>query len=135
PSFHLSKDSQPHVLILSFAMIGLWVTGGRAARTRAKNMHEKLVTLLESRMGDWKSQKDFKDTSWPMSTFQAVLLNDTSFKKLRKTVDEKVEKLNQDIEKLQQQVQELQNKLLLQEGWHQEELSQRRILDCKICYG
>jgi hypothetical protein len=50
PSFHLSKDSQPHVLILSFAMIGLWVTGGRAARTRAKNMHEKLVTLLESRM-------------------------------------------------------------------------------------
>lgn len=75
PSFLLSKDSQPHVLILSLAMIGLWVTGEMAARTRAKNMHEKLVTLLESRMGDWKSQKDFKDTSWPMTTFQAVLLN------------------------------------------------------------
>ncbi|KAF4237431.1 hypothetical protein CNMCM8980_002452 [Aspergillus fumigatiaffinis] len=75
PSFRLSKDSQPHVLILSFAMIGLWVTGERAARTRAKNMHEKLVTLLETRTGDWKSQKDFKDTSWPMTTFQAVLLN------------------------------------------------------------
>lgn len=60
---------------------------------------------------------------------------DTSFKKLRKTVDEKVKTLNQDIENLQQQVQELQNKLLLQEDRHQEELSQRRILDCKICYG
>ncbi|KAJ6069145.1 hypothetical protein N7499_011032, partial [Penicillium canescens] len=60
---------------------------------------------------------------------------DTSFKKLRKTVDEKVKTLNQDIENLQQQVQELQNKLLLQEDRHQEELSQRRILDCRICYG
>ncbi|CAG7957519.1 unnamed protein product [Penicillium salamii] len=69
---------------------------------------------------------------------------DTCFKKLRKTfdqrdqevekLDQKVENLEQEVEKQQKQVQELQSKLLLQEDRHQEELSRRRILDCKICY-
>ncbi|KAJ5529061.1 hypothetical protein N7527_002454 [Penicillium freii] len=62
---------------------------------------------------------------------------DTCFKKLRKTFDQRdqeVENLEQEVEKQQKQVQELQSKLLLQEDRHQEELSRRRILDCKICY-
>ncbi|KAF3010383.1 hypothetical protein E8E15_000801 [Penicillium rubens] len=62
---------------------------------------------------------------------------DTYFKKLRKTFDQRdqeVENLEQEVEKQQKQVQELQSKLLLQEDRHQEELSRRRILDCKICY-
>ncbi|KAJ5588744.1 hypothetical protein N7537_011422, partial [Penicillium hordei] len=60
---------------------------------------------------------------------------DTCLRKLRNTVDQKdqeiemlgqkLEDRDQEVEKLQKQVQEL----LLQE----EELSQRRILECKIC--
>jgi hypothetical protein len=49
PSFQRSKDSQPHILALSMAMIGLWVTGDKVAQSRAENMHDKLVALLESR--------------------------------------------------------------------------------------
>lgn len=48
-SFLRSKDSQPHILVLSIAMIGLWVTEDKAAQSRAENMHDKLVALLESR--------------------------------------------------------------------------------------
>ncbi|CAG7975528.1 unnamed protein product [Penicillium salamii] len=62
---------------------------------------------------------------------------DTYFKKLRKTFDQRdqeVENLEQEVEKQQKLVQELQSKLLLQEDRHREELSRRRILDCKICY-
>lgn len=69
---------------------------------------------------------------------------DTCFKRLRKTfdkrdqevekLDQEVENLEQEFEKQQKQVQELQSKLLQQEDQHQEELSRRRILDCKICY-
>ncbi|KAL2864395.1 Zn(II)2Cys6 transcription factor [Aspergillus lucknowensis] len=75
PSFNYGKDTQPHVLTLSLVMIGLWVTGETAARSRAENMHDKLVTLLENRMDDWKSHTDFKDKSWPLTTFQAIVLN------------------------------------------------------------
>ena len=49
PSFQRSKDSQPHILVLSIAMIGLWVTGDKVAQSRAQNMHDKLVALLENR--------------------------------------------------------------------------------------
>ncbi|CAI7567058.1 unnamed protein product, partial [Penicillium palitans] len=69
---------------------------------------------------------------------------DTCFKRLRKAFDERdqevenldqeVENLEQEVKKQQKQVQELQSKLLQQEDQHQEELSRRRILDCKICY-
>ncbi|KAJ5593092.1 hypothetical protein N7537_009996 [Penicillium hordei] len=72
---------------------------------------------------------------------------DTCFKKLRKTfdqeietrdrkvedLDQKVEDLSQEVEKLEKQVQDLQRELLLQNDRHQEELSRRRILECKIC--
>ncbi|KAL2810343.1 hypothetical protein BJX63DRAFT_423177 [Aspergillus granulosus] len=75
PSFLRTKDSGPQVLLLTVVMIGLWVTGNISSRSRAEQMHDKLVALLENRMGDWKSQKAFKDKLWPMSTFQAILLN------------------------------------------------------------
>jgi hypothetical protein len=47
-SFQLSTE--PQILLLAVVMIGLWVTGGSAAQSRAETMHEKLLTLLESRM-------------------------------------------------------------------------------------
>ncbi|KAL3492284.1 hypothetical protein BJX62DRAFT_224627 [Aspergillus germanicus] len=75
PSFVRSKDSGPKVLLLTVVMIGLWVTGDLSSRERAETMHGKLVALLESRIGDWKSQKEFKDRAWPLATFQAILLN------------------------------------------------------------
>ncbi|KAL3462137.1 hypothetical protein BJX64DRAFT_299768 [Aspergillus heterothallicus] len=75
PSFLRTKDTGPRVLLLTVVMIGLWVTGDVASRLRAEKMHEKLVALLESRVGDWKSQREFKNKLWPMATFQAVLLN------------------------------------------------------------
>ncbi|KAL2840295.1 hypothetical protein BJY01DRAFT_236795 [Aspergillus pseudoustus] len=75
PSFLRTKSSGPQVLLLTVVMIGLWVTGDVSSRSRAEKMHDKLVALLENRVGDWKSQKEFKDKLWPISTFQAVLLN------------------------------------------------------------
>ncbi|KAL3441766.1 hypothetical protein BJX65DRAFT_322048 [Aspergillus insuetus] len=75
PSFVRSKDCGPKVLLLTVVMIGLWVTGDLSSRERAETMHGKLVALLESRIGDWKSQKEFKDRAWPLATFQAILLN------------------------------------------------------------
>ncbi|KIA75804.1 hypothetical protein HK57_00418 [Aspergillus ustus] len=75
PSFLRTKTSGPQVLLLTVVMIGLWVTGDVSSRARAEKMHDKLVALLENRVGDWKSQKEFKDKLWPIATFQAVLLN------------------------------------------------------------
>ncbi|KAL2844413.1 hypothetical protein BJX68DRAFT_269644 [Aspergillus pseudodeflectus] len=75
PSFMRSKDAGPKVLLLTVVMIGLWVTGDLSSRERAETMHGKLVALLESRIGDWKSQKEFKEKVWPLATFQAILLN------------------------------------------------------------
>ncbi|KAF3395772.1 hypothetical protein F1880_006522, partial [Penicillium rolfsii] len=74
-SFQRSMDSQPHILALSIAMIGLWVTGDKAAQSKAKNMHDKLVVLLENRKGDWELRKSFKNQLCPLITFQAIVLN------------------------------------------------------------
>ncbi|KAL2824246.1 hypothetical protein BDW59DRAFT_180324 [Aspergillus cavernicola] len=70
-----SKPNQPQILLLTMAMIGLWVTGEKASRSRAEKMHEKLLNLLDSRMDDWKLASEFKDQAWPMTTYQAILLN------------------------------------------------------------
>ncbi|KAJ5442205.1 hypothetical protein N7445_005212, partial [Penicillium cf. griseofulvum] len=73
-----------------------------------------------------------------------IIDQDTYFKRLRKTfnerdqevekLDQEVKNLEQEVKKQQKQVQELQSKLLQQEDQHQEELSRRYILDCKIYY-
>lgn len=46
-SFRRSKE--PQILLLAVVMIGLWVTGETGSQSRAVAMHEKLLTLLESR--------------------------------------------------------------------------------------
>ncbi|KAL4782330.1 hypothetical protein BJX76DRAFT_332931 [Aspergillus varians] len=71
--FLLSKE--PRILYLAVVMIGLWVTGESAAQARAETMHEKLLTLLENRMHHWILDSEFKDTSWPMTSYQAIILN------------------------------------------------------------
>ncbi|KAF4216786.1 hypothetical protein CNMCM8980_006014 [Aspergillus fumigatiaffinis] len=38
-------------------------------------MHEKLLTLLESRMNDWMLYSEFKGKAWPLTTYQAIILN------------------------------------------------------------
>ncbi|KAL3477078.1 hypothetical protein BJX99DRAFT_246402 [Aspergillus californicus] len=73
PSFRRSQE--PQILRLTVAMIGLWVTGEKASRVRAESMHEKLLQLLENRMADWKLEREFKDKSWPMTTYQGIILN------------------------------------------------------------
>ncbi|KAL4913614.1 hypothetical protein BDW62DRAFT_220585 [Aspergillus aurantiobrunneus] len=72
-SFRLSKE--PQILLLAVVMIGLWITGDCAAQFRAEAMHDKLLTLLENRMDDWKFNTEFNDKSWPMTTYQTVILN------------------------------------------------------------
>ncbi|RDW61131.1 Zn(II)2Cys6 transcription factor [Aspergillus mulundensis] len=67
--------TEPQVLVLALAMIGLWVTGEKSARERAESMHEKLLALLENRMDEWKLDREFTNKSWPMSTYQTIVLN------------------------------------------------------------
>ncbi|KAL4898980.1 hypothetical protein BDW74DRAFT_171824 [Aspergillus multicolor] len=66
---------EPQILVLALAMIGLWVTGEKSARERAESMHEKLLALLENRMDEWKLDHEFTNKSWPMSTYQTIVLN------------------------------------------------------------
>ncbi|KAL4971327.1 hypothetical protein BDW66DRAFT_146309 [Aspergillus desertorum] len=48
PSFQLGQ--QPPLTLITTVMIGLWVTGERVARSKAEMMHDKLLTLLGSRI-------------------------------------------------------------------------------------
>ncbi|KAL5337511.1 hypothetical protein BJX70DRAFT_409198 [Aspergillus crustosus] len=72
-SFTLSKE--PQILFLAVVMIGLWVTGDKAPRARAVTMHEKLLTLIETRMDTWRLNSAFTNKSWPMTTYQTIVLN------------------------------------------------------------
>ncbi|KAL4874690.1 hypothetical protein BJY04DRAFT_211857 [Aspergillus karnatakaensis] len=72
-SFRLSKE--PQILLLAVVMIGLWVTGDGAARSRAENMHEKLLALLENQTDTWRLNSAFANKAWPMTTYQTIVLN------------------------------------------------------------
>ncbi|KAL4994501.1 hypothetical protein BDV10DRAFT_150570 [Aspergillus recurvatus] len=69
------RSNEPPILLLAIVMIGLWVTGDTAARERAEKMHEKLLALLENRINDWKLNGEFTDKTWPMTTYQTIVLN------------------------------------------------------------
>ncbi|KAF7595985.1 hypothetical protein BBP40_004131 [Aspergillus hancockii] len=69
------SDQEPHVLVLTLVTIGLWITGEETARLKATKMHGKLLTLLEAHIDDWKLQGEAENNSWPMCTYQAILLN------------------------------------------------------------
>ncbi|KAL4991869.1 hypothetical protein BDW68DRAFT_198117 [Aspergillus falconensis] len=69
------RSNEPPILLLAIVMIGLWITGDTAARERAEKMHEKLLALLENRIGDWRLDGEFTDKTWPMTTYQTIVLN------------------------------------------------------------
>ncbi|KAL6233802.1 hypothetical protein BDW75DRAFT_182152 [Aspergillus navahoensis] len=69
------RSNEPPILMLAIVMIGLWVTGETAARERAEKMHEKLLALLENRINDWRLDGEFTDKTWPMTTYQTIVLN------------------------------------------------------------
>ncbi|KAF7587795.1 hypothetical protein BBP40_006705 [Aspergillus hancockii] len=76
-TFDLSKE--PCILIQSIVMIGLWIEGGQNARDVAVDLHHKLCTAIRAQMDQWFIPESWSPqntrTSWPMATYQSVLLH------------------------------------------------------------
>ncbi|KAB8263613.1 hypothetical protein BDV32DRAFT_135844 [Aspergillus pseudonomiae] len=75
-TFELSKE--PCILLQSMLMIGLWIKGDQAARDTAMTFHRNLLSAIQAQksqwyISDWTAGRN-KDTSWPMATYQSILL-------------------------------------------------------------
>ncbi|KAI9373619.1 hypothetical protein BJX61DRAFT_502094 [Aspergillus egyptiacus] len=71
-TFDLTKE--PCVLIQSVVMIGLWIEGSKKSRDAAKVLHRSLMTAIRTQMDQWRITERDQSTSWPMPTYQSVLL-------------------------------------------------------------
>ncbi|KAJ5093585.1 hypothetical protein N7456_009446 [Penicillium angulare] len=72
-TFDLSKE--PCVLLQSMVMIGLWIQGDERSRNTAMAFHHKLLPAIEAQRSQWfVSQITPRSNSWPMATYQSILL-------------------------------------------------------------
>ncbi|KAJ5672907.1 hypothetical protein N7507_002034 [Penicillium longicatenatum] len=80
-------DREPAFLLQSVVMLGLWVTGDDNSRKAAKDLHLKLTSTFYEQREKWnmsnsqheRSQQQTetpssKSISWPMATYQGILL-------------------------------------------------------------
>ncbi|EAW25621.1 Zn(II)2Cys6 transcription factor [Aspergillus fischeri NRRL 181] len=71
-TFDVTKE--PCVLIQSVIMIGLWIEGSKKSRDAATDLHRSLSTAIRTQMDRWRVSNQNQSTSWPMATYQSVLL-------------------------------------------------------------
>ncbi|KAK9543895.1 hypothetical protein V6Z77_010021 [Aspergillus fumigatus] len=55
-------------------MIGLWIEGSKKSREAATDLHRSLSTAIRTQMDRWRVFNQNQSTSWPMATYQSVLL-------------------------------------------------------------
>ncbi|CAG8909838.1 unnamed protein product [Penicillium egyptiacum] len=76
-TFDFAKE--PCVLVQSVVAIGLWVKGTQEARDASIRLHSRLCSAFYAQMDQWcisnSSPRQYANTSWPITTFQSVLLN------------------------------------------------------------
>ncbi|KAF7168899.1 hypothetical protein CNMCM5623_001805 [Aspergillus felis] len=71
-TFDVTKE--PCVLIQSVIMMGLWIEGSKKSRDAATDLHRSLSTAIRTQMDRWRVSNRNQSTSWPMATYQSVLL-------------------------------------------------------------
>ncbi|GFF73013.1 hypothetical protein IFM60648_03830 [Aspergillus lentulus] len=54
--------------------LGLWVEGSKKSRDAATDLHRSLSTAIRTQMDRWRVSNQNQSTSWPMATYQSVLL-------------------------------------------------------------
>ncbi|KAJ6027695.1 hypothetical protein N7499_001153 [Penicillium canescens] len=76
-TFDFTKE--PCVLVQSVVAIGLWVKGTQESREASIRLHGRLCSAFYAQMDQWcisdLSPRHNTNTSWPIATFQSVLLN------------------------------------------------------------
>ncbi|KAJ5185609.1 hypothetical protein N7491_006521 [Penicillium cf. griseofulvum] len=76
-TFDFTKE--PCVLVQSLVAIGLWVKGTQETRDASLRLHRKLCSAFYAQRDQWcisdSSPRYNTNTSWPITTFQSVLLN------------------------------------------------------------
>ncbi|KAL4814484.1 hypothetical protein BDW67DRAFT_192154 [Aspergillus spinulosporus] len=68
---------EPCVLLQSMVMIGLWIKGGQKDRNTAMTFHNKLLAAIQCQRSQWYtpgSTPRRSEASWPMATYQSILL-------------------------------------------------------------
>ncbi|KAL3431717.1 hypothetical protein BDV09DRAFT_206447 [Aspergillus tetrazonus] len=68
---------EPCVLLQSMVMIGLWIKGRQKDRNMAMAFHQKLLSAIQSQRSQWDTPESTlrsREASWPMATYQSILL-------------------------------------------------------------